>query len=160
MPYHTMIMSNCDFFLYPAKFVLYVTNKHFSDKFNNSWKKSKWLIYRTDFGVNIFLVDIRTCKVAYVSSWNSFVLYIAKSQFSDKFKMAEFVFENFPIYACLSHFTSFILPSRQDNFESFSRDILLKFVLHAANNQSRRSSIMAERFMANNQTIRAAKMYH
>ena len=39
-----------------------------------------------------------------------------------------------PIYCDFSHFMSIIFPCGGNNFKSFSR-ILLKFVLHAANNQ-------------------------
>ena len=68
------------------KFVMHVTNKQFSDKFNNSWKKnSKWLIY-LDF--LHFTSIIWPCGRENMKSFScillKFVMHATNKQISDK----------------------------------------------------------------------------
>ena len=57
-------------------------------------------------------------------------MHFTHNQFSEKFKMAENN-SQWPIYCDFSYFISIILPCGRDSTSC----ILLKFVLHAANNQ-------------------------
>ena len=52
---------------------MHATNDQFSDKFNNGWKKSKWLIY---YGDNMKSFSFILLK---------FVMRVTDKQFSDKF---------------------------------------------------------------------------
>ena len=68
-----------NFFVYPSKFVIHVTNDQFSDKFNNGWKKIKMADLLCESiiwpcGLDIF---------SYILL--KFGMHATNKQFSDKF---------------------------------------------------------------------------
>ena len=60
-------------------------------------------------------------------------MHVTHNQFSEKFKNENS--SEWPIYCYFSHLMSIILPCGRDLTSKFFSCILLKFVLHAANNQ-------------------------
>ena len=117
------------------KFVLHVTNDHFSDKFNNGWKKIQngrliaiFHLLRQQFD----LVGAITWKVFHVSFSNLLCMLLMTSSRTSLI-MAEKK-KKWPIYCDFSHFTSIIWPCGRDNLKSFSH-ILFKFVMHVTNDQ-------------------------
>ena len=63
-----------------------------------------------------------------------FTLHLASNQVLDMFNNGRKIYSKSPIYYDFSHFTLMILLCGRNNFKNIS-SILLKFVLHAANNQ-------------------------
>ena len=68
------------------KFVMHVTSDQFSDKFNNGWKISLWLIY---CDILHFKSIIWPCWHDNMKSFSfiapKFVMHVTNKQFSDKF---------------------------------------------------------------------------
>ena len=113
---------------------MHVTNDQFLDKFNNGWKKSKWLIYCVFL---LFKSIISPCGHDNLKSFScifpKFVMYVTNDQFSDKFdngwKKSKWL-----IYWDFLHFTSIMWRFWSDNIKSFTF-ILFKFVMHVTNKQ-------------------------
>ena len=89
------------------KFVVHVTNDKFSDKFNNSLKKSKWLIY-CDF--SHFTSIISPCWRANIKSF-SFILLKFVMHVANKHAVLDNGWKKnskWPTYCDFLHFTSII----------------------------------------------------
>ena len=125
------------FSCFHPKFVLHVTNDHFSDKFNNGWKNSKWPTY-CDFSP--FTSIIWPCGRDNLKSFSrilfKFVMHVTNDQFSDKFNNGKKK-KKWPIYCNFSHFTSIIWEVFHISFSNLLCMLLMT--------SSRTSSIMAEK---------------
>ena len=77
------------------KFVKHVTNKQFSDKFNNGWKSSKWPIY-CDFSQ--FMSINWHCGQSFSCILFKFVMHVTNKHFSDKILIIAEKNSKWPIY--------------------------------------------------------------
>ena len=104
---------------------MHVTNKQFSDKFNNGWKKSRSPIY-CDF--SHFTSIIWPCGRDNMKSFSfillKFVMHVTRTNSITAEKKSKW-----PIYCDFLHFTSLIWPCGRNNFKFNNGDELLSSVL-------------------------------